>query len=155
VLAALGAALTGSQMLMMHSRPPTMIEMKYPSLPRSSGIDTTQLNAGTVVFFWGAQGLVVGKISEVIAPQGTGKLLMKNVPANEIETVTQELEAWFRANLKAPAEIVAVGESLRRPVRLSFNDLAELTHAVERLNGKVFAQPVRPKIVNLDLVNPI
>lgn len=155
VMTAVGAALTGSQMLMMYAQPPTMILVKYPSLPRSSGVDTTQLDAGTPAFFWGAQGLVFGKISEVTAPQATGRLIMKNAEAGEIGKLESELENWFRENLSGPAEVVAVGESMRRKLRLSFADLAELSHAVEKINGKVFSQPVRPKIVNLDLVNPI
>jgi hypothetical protein len=154
-MGALGAALTGSQILMMHSRPANMIVVKYPSLPRSSDISPTRLDAGTVTFFWGAQGLVVGKIAEVTAPQTSKKLLMRNISAGELGSMTNELESWFRENLTGPAEIVAVGESLRRTKRLSFNDLAELTHEVEKLNHKIFAQPLRPKIVNVEMMNPI
>jgi len=155
VMTAVGAALAGSQMLMMYPRSANMIVLKFPSMPRSDVMNTTQLGSDTLTFFWGAKGLVVGRITEVTAPQGVGRVLVKTAATSDLKTMMPDLESWFRQNLSKPAEVVAVSESLRRAHRLTLNDLAELTHAVEQLNKKVFSQSMRPTIVTVDMMNPI
>ncbi|MEY3902805.1 MAG: hypothetical protein RL189_2111 [Pseudomonadota bacterium] len=155
VMTAVGAALTGSQILMMYPQSAGFLEFKYPSLPRSDEASARQLGRDTVTFFWGTEGLVVGRIADVIAPQGGSQLLLKNPAPNSLISVRVELEKWLRSHVKAPVRVIAVGESVRKTSKITFSEMAELAGLMEGLNQSVFREEVRPALVRVDLVNPL
>ncbi|NBW80993.1 hypothetical protein EBR21_04485 [bacterium] len=155
VMTALGAALAGSQILMMHPRSAGMLVFSYPSMPRGTNGSVLKLEKDSLAFFWGANGVVLGPMSEIAAPQSAGRLVVKNTRDLKPGLLAADVEAWLRRNTKAAVGIVAVGESTRRDSRLTFEEISELAQVLEDANKKVFSVGLRPVIVPVDLVNPL
>jgi hypothetical protein len=154
-MTALGAALAGSQILMMHPRSAGMLVFSYPSMPRSANASSLKLEKDTLAIFWGANGVVLGPMSEVAAPQSAGRLIVKNARDLKPKALANDVDTWLRKNTKQAVEIVAVGESTRRNARLTFEEISELAQVLEDANKRVFSVAVRPVIVPVDLVNPL
>lgn len=155
VMTAVGAALTGSQILMMYPRAAKVLEFKYPSMPRSEKISSARLGKDSLAVFWGAQGVVFGLLQDVIAPQGAGRLMVRNSGGVGPKDLLAEIELWCRKNLKEPVRVLAVGESPRLNRKMTFADIADLTTMIEEINKKIFSDSVRPAVVRVDLVNPM
>ncbi|MFZ9521108.1 MAG: hypothetical protein ACO3A4_11595 [Silvanigrellaceae bacterium] len=155
VMTAIGAALAGSQILLMHPRSAGMLVFSYPSMPRSADGNALKLGKDTLAFYWGAKGVVLGPISEIAAPQSAGRLIVKNVVDLRPGQLTQDVESWLKKNSSSAVDIVAFAESTRRNSRLTFKEISELASVVEEANKKVFSVEVRPAIVPVDLVNPL
>jgi len=155
VMTAVGAALTGSQILMMYPRPASMLVFKYPSLPKATHAATRQLKDETLTLFWSQQGVIVGHLSELAAPVKPGQLVVKQGTIKSPRELKDEIEGWSRKNISSPIRQVAVGQSLRGK-GLNFSQMAELVGVIEEINEKVFAaEDVVPEIVPLDLLSPM
>lgn len=155
VMTAVGAALAGAQMVMMYPRQTDRIVFKYPSMPRSAERSTEQLDKDTVTFFWGSQGVVFGRMSDVTAPQGVGQLNVVQSNTVAPSDLQDELESWSKVHLKQPVKVVAIAESARGEGSISFSEISELAAVFQSLNRKMFAVDVKPAIVPVDLANPI
>ena len=94
-------------------------------------------------------------MADVIAPQGTGGLMVKSTGALRPKDLAGDLESWCRKNLTSPVRVVAVGESVKRPSKNTFKEMADLTQVIAELNKKIFSVESKPAIVPVDLVNPI
>lgn len=155
VMTAVGAALSGAQIVMMFPRQTERIVFKYPSMPRNAEKSAEQLDKDTVAFFWGSQGVVFGRMVDVIAPQGAGRLNViqtKNIQPAELQ---DELESWSRLHLRQPVRVVAIGESVRGEGAVSFKEISELAGVFQSVNQRVFAVDVTPAVVPVDLANPM
>lgn len=155
VMTAVGAALAGSQILLMYPRPVQMMEFKYPSLPKADSAAAVQLNKDTVAVYWSAEGVMLGRISDLAAPLRPGELLLKRGAYPDLEVLGEEIRAWCAKNLKAPVLHLALGQSMQKQ-GLTMTQISEVVSVFRSVNETQFdLSNVAPVVLPFELVNPL
>jgi hypothetical protein len=155
VMTAVGAALAGSQILLMYPRPVHMMEFKYPSLPKANSAAAVQLSKDTVALYWSAEGVMLGRIADLAAPMRPGELLLKRGEVLAIESLGNEIRAWCKKNLKSPVLHLALGQSVQKQ-GLTMTQISEVVSVFRSVNETQFeVSDVAPVVVPFELVNPL
>ncbi|MBM3382168.1 MAG: hypothetical protein FJY29_06990 [Betaproteobacteria bacterium] len=155
VMTAVGAALAGSQILLMYPRPVQMMEFKYPSLPKADSVAAVQLNRETVALYWSAEGVMLGRISDLAAPLRPGELLLKRGQYATIGTLGEEIREWCKKNLKAPVIHLALGQSVKQQ-GLTMTQISEVVSVFRSVNENQFdTTNVAPVVIPFELLNPL
>jgi hypothetical protein len=155
VMIAVGAAMAGSQILLMYPRTTSLMVFKHPSLPVGDVPPSLQFGSETVAIYFGEKGVLMGFLNDISAAQASGRLFVSRKPKFETPRLTSEFEQWAAKSLKRVVSTVAIGESVRRQERLSIGQYAEIVAMIEQVNKKLFGSSVKPAIVPVELVNPI
>ena len=155
VMTAVGAALAGSQILLMYPRTVTLMEFKYPSLAKAEGAAEVQLGRDTVALYWGAEAVMLGRIADLAAPLRPGELLLRRGGVSDIASLSDEIRAWCRNNLKAPVLHLALGQSLKKE-SLTMTQIAAVVSLFRGVNETQFNMSnVEPVVVPFELANPL
>lgn len=155
VMTALGAALAGSQILMMYPRPVRMVTFKYPSMPKSNTASADTFDNTTPMLFWGESGVVLGRLSEVAAPLQAGQIFLKPGKVENLEQLVGDFEKWCRSNLSEPMRYIVVGQSATTS-GLTLDQIASVSDLFEKVNATLFKMDgLRPAVVPVEFVNPL
>lgn len=155
VMTALGAALAGSQILMMYPRPVRMVTFKYPSMPKTDTTSADAFDRTAPMLYWGESGVVLGRIADVAAPLQEGQLFLQPGKIEKIEQMMEPFEKWCRENLSAPMRYIVVGQS-PTTTGLSVSQIAAVSDLFAKINASVFhADGFVPAVVPVEFVNPL
>lgn len=155
VMTAVGAAFAGSQILMMYPRPVKMIDFRYPSLPKAGSVSVGQLDENTPALFWSQGNLVVGRLSDLVAPMRGGELFIKSSKDPVVQLDLQELQEWCKQNFDAPIKNIALGQTPRNG-SVNFAQVSEAVGLFESINKNLFgAAGIIPAVVPIELANPL
>lgn len=155
VMTALGAALAGSQILMMYPRPVRMVTFKYPSMPKLDTASADNFDNTAPMLYWGDGGVVLGRISDVAAPLHQGQVFLQSGRVENIAQMSVQFEAWCRENLSAPMRFIVVGHS-PASAGLSMAQIASVTDVFTKINASIFhSDGIVPAVVPVDFVNPL
>ena len=155
VMTAVGAALAGSQILMMFPREVQTIVFKYPSLPKADSASPIQFDDETPAIFWSKDGIVLGRIADISAPVRSGELLLKTGDPASLGLMFDSIQEWSSRNLSEPVRHIAIAQSLNKQ-SLNFSQIAEVIEMFEKINLKLFnAEGVVPSVVPVELANPL
>lgn len=155
VMTALGAALAGSQILMMFPRQVQTIVYKYPSLPKADSAAPNQFDDDIPAIFWSKDGIVLGRIADIQAPVRSGELLLQSGELASLGLKFDSIQEWSSRNLSAPVRHIAIGQSPSKQ-GLTFSQVAEVIGMFEKINLNLFnVGGVVPSVVPVELANPL
>lgn len=155
VMTALGAALAGSQILMMYPRPVRMVTFKYPSMPKADTTSADTFDQTTPMLFWGESGVVMGRIADVAAPLQEGQIVLKLGKVEKLEQISESIEKWCRNNLSEPMKYIVVGQSATT-AGLTLDQIASVSDLFSKINAAIFkTDGLKPAVVPVEFVNPL
>ena len=155
VMTALGAALAGSQILMMYPRPVRMVTFKYPSMPKADTSSADTFDRTSPMLFWGENGVVLGRIADVAAPLEEGQLFLHTGNIEKIDELLAPFEKWCRNNLSEPMRYLVVGQSATT-AGLTLDQIASVSDLFGKINASIFnTHGLAPAVVPVEFVNPL